>query len=193
MQWLLFTISFLPTYVPQILSLALPVWIIAVGVVGVILSLIATAMFLQTTYKPMMSQIRNRWTRLLYAFSMLALMIKSVLEVGGAIPSMADLIIHNRQVVIGYLHLTLLGFISSYLLFAIYHYLLKNPRYVQVVSIVFTSATLLMVVTLFLDGLLRWLQIQSDGQLLNLWLALISAIIVCSGIPVLVNLFKWQK
>lgn len=181
-QWALLTLSFLPTYLPQIYSLQLPAWLVVIGFIGTIASLIAVTLFLQSTFKPMMNLISNKWMRLLFGYSMLAFMIKSLMEVGGALPLLAEMIHTNRQVVIGYLHLTLLAFISTYLFFAIYQYVLQKEHRVGAVTLLIVPTTFLMVVTLFFDGLLKWLQIYTNGIVLNLWLAIISAIITIGGI-----------
>lgn len=189
-QWALLTVSFLPTYLPQIYALQLPTWLIAIGLIGTILSLIAVILFLRTTFRPMMGLITNKWLRLLFGYSMLAFLIKSFMEVGGAIPNLAEMVHANRQVIIGYLHLTLLAFISTYLFFAIYQYLLQSDRQVGTMALLIVPTTFLMVVTLFLDGLLKWLDIFTNGVTLNVWLAIISVVITIGGLVPFVNTLR---
>lgn len=189
-QWALLTLSFLPTYLPQIYELALPTWLVVIGVIGTLLSLIAIVLFLKTTYKPMIHLITNKWIRVLYGYSMLAFFIKSVMEVGGSLPFIADMVHKNRQVVIGYLHLTLLALISTYLIFAIYQYILTNTPSIRLVTLLYVPTTFLMVVTLFFDGLLQWLHIFSNGIVLNLWLTIVSAVITIGGLILLIAFIR---
>lgn len=190
-QWVLLTISFIPTYLPQIYALQLPAWLVIIGFVGTVLSFAAVILFLQTTFKPMLGLITNKGLRLLFGYSMLAFLIKSMMEIGGAIPALASIIHANRQVVIGYLHLTLLALISTYLFFAIYQYWLKTDRSLGIFSILYVTGTFLMVFTLFLDGLLKWLQIHTNGITLNTGLTILSILITLAGvIPFVQSLAK---
>ncbi len=186
-QWTLLTLSFLPTYIPQIYSLQLPAWIIAIGFGGTLLAFIAIVLFLQNTFIAMLGLIINKWIRLLFGYAMLALFFKSLMEIGAAIPFLAEMVHKNRQVVIGYLHLTLLALITSYLFFSIYQYILQKEHRVRVVTLLYIPTTLLMVVTLFFDGLLQWLQIYTNRIPLNIWLSIISGVVTVSGVVVFMS------
>ncbi len=186
-QWALLTISFLPTFVPQVHFFHFPSWVVGIGVIGTVLTFIAIVMFLQTTWKPMLQLIEPKWLRILYSYTMIALFVKVVMEVGGSLPFLVEMIHTNRQVVIAYLHLTLLAMISGYLFFAIYQYLLPKDGNGRFVSLLFITTTFLMVFTLFFDGLLQWLNIRSNGIWINGWLALISVFVTISGIIVFIH------
>lgn len=186
-QWALLAIGFLPSYIPQIYAIQLPTWLIVVGIIGTALTVIGVLLFLKTTWRLMLPLIELKIMRFLYSYTMLAFLIKSLMEGAGAIPAIAEMVHSNRQVVIGYLHLTLLALITTYLFFAIYQYLLQQAYNVRAFVWLYVPATFLMVFTLFLDGLLQWLGIYSNGATINLWLALISAIVTISGIVVLKN------
>ncbi len=56
------------------------------------------------------------WSLLLLLLSLAIFLVKSTLELGPVIPSLSEWIYGSRSVVIGYLHLTLLGFVSLFCL-----------------------------------------------------------------------------
>ncbi|HLR79372.1 MAG TPA: hypothetical protein VK119_02165 [Bacillota bacterium] len=86
------------------------------------------------------------------------LLIKSSMELGLMSPGMANLIYDTRSIVIGYLHLTLLGFISIFILtqYRMVH-ILESNRLTFYGSILFGVGFMLNEVLLFGDGLLTWL------------------------------------
>src|SRR5699024_8533076 len=86
------------------------------------------------------------------------LLIKSSMELGLMSPGMANLIYDTRSIVIGYLHLTLLGFISIFILtqYRMVH-MLESNRLSFYGSILFGVGFMLNEVLLFGDGLLTWL------------------------------------
>lgn len=83
---------------------------------------------------------------------------KSTMELGLLFPSLWDMIYGSRSIVVGYLHLTLLGFIS-FLLMAL---LLAEgmldgvPRLFRTGSLLFVSGFILNETVLFLQGLSEW-------------------------------------
>src|SRR5699024_12672064 len=90
------------------------------------------------------------------------LLIKSSMELGLMSPGMANLIYDTRSIVIGYLHLTLLGFISIFILtqYRMVH-ILESNSLTFYGSILFGVGLMINVVLLFEDGLLTWLIITN--------------------------------
>lgn len=181
-QWALLTISFLPSYIPQISDIGLSEWLIAIGMIGTILNLVAIVLFLRTTVRTMLSHIDSKWLRLTYLYAMLAFLIKALLEVGGSLPGLTEMVHTNRQVVIGYLHLTLLAFISVYLIFAIQQYLFAEKKKGGLNALFFVPTTFLMVFILFFDGLLQWIGIYGNAITINIILGIISLLITIGGL-----------
>lgn len=181
-QWALLTISFFPSYIPQIAYIGLPLWLIAASIIGTVLNLVAIVLFLLTTLRTMLSVIDTKALRFTYLYTMLAFLAKALLEVGGATPWLTEMVHTNRQVVIGYLHLTLLAFISVYLIFAIQQYLFTEQRNGGQNAIFFVPTTFLMVFILFFDGLLQWLGIYGNAVRINIILGIISLLITIGGL-----------
>lgn len=79
--------------------------------ISVILILVA----LKDTIIPLKKRLAKlTWIMLLVSFGLL--LIKSTMELGLIHPTLADMVNTTRSVIIGYLHLTLLGFISIFIL-----------------------------------------------------------------------------
>lgn len=101
------------------------------------------------------------------------LFIKSALELGLLVPVLADLIYDTRSIVIGYLHLTLLGFVS---LFILVQYgmaqIWKTDKLTLYGMSIFIAGFLLNEIFLFLQGLAEWIRApQIPWSLEGLFLA----------------------
>ncbi len=117
MFWL-FGAAALPAYFLSALWMDLPVWVYAL----VVLSAVAQV----TGWGKMLLQIRAKWSVLkgtlsstakwIMGFSGIALTAKLLLQLGSTIPSLSDLAFGFRPIIIGYLHLVLLGVITLFLL-----------------------------------------------------------------------------
>jgi hypothetical protein len=85
------------------------------------------------------------------------------MELGSAVPAIESLVFDNRSVVIGYLHLTLLGFVSAASLFFLLR--LRFPETEEKTAAagfgitLFAAGFLYNEVLLFLGGLLQWLRV----------------------------------
>lgn len=97
-------------------------------------------------------------TNVTITISFLLLFMKSTLELGLISPTLAALIYDTRSVIIGYLHLTLLGFISIFILaqFMMLKILSTNMRAIVSFTIFFIGF-FIMEILLFLEGLTSWL------------------------------------
>lgn len=112
---------------------------------------------------------------------LLLLFVKSVLELGLLYPPLANLVYETRSIVVGYLHLTLLGFIS---LFFITQFLLIGLLHenglIKVGAAIFFVGFIVNELVLFLSGLYTWL---GYGSLpLNQELLLLASILLLAGI-----------
>lgn len=112
------------------------------------------------SFKEGWRSLQRHYPRLITAglfLTMLVLGIKSLLELGLLVPALAERIYESRSVVIGYLHLVLLGFVS---LFILLQYgmagIWRVDRRIGYGMIVFYGGFLLTEVLLFLQGLAEW-------------------------------------
>ena len=87
------------------------------GSIGVLLLLAALFCFLRLWQQPgSLSAFRSRLARRLLRLSFLSFCLKLLLQAGTLIPSLGDAVFGDRPVIIGFLHLVFLGFVSFYLL-----------------------------------------------------------------------------
>ncbi|MEN1970352.1 hypothetical protein WMZ97_20045 [Lentibacillus sp. N15] len=86
------------------------------------------------------------------------LIVKSTMELGLISPTMADLVYQTRSIIIGYLHFTLLGFISIFILtqYQLTKIIHTKKKQMQSGMIIFLIGFFLNELFLFGDGLARW-------------------------------------
>jgi hypothetical protein len=165
-QYGMLLISVIPTFIPDIIDLGIPVFFQKVGMLGAVLQLISTALFLVTVWTPLVFKSKGKSAKWLLHVAFVSLAIKSLMEFLQSWPFLGEMIPSNRQVVLGYLHLTLLGFVSSFLL-----YFLRMDSGARVTSFwrravfLFCIGTASMIGLLFLAGLFIWMNIP-----LHLWI-----------------------
>ncbi len=114
----LFATAFIPAYFLSVLWMNFPGWIYTIIVVAAFIQVFSWGWLLRS--------IKTRWAILkqmfpaaagwLLGLSAIALSIKLLLQLGSVIPSLSDLSYGFRPIIIGYLHLVLLGIITLFLL-----------------------------------------------------------------------------
>lgn len=100
-------------------------------------------------------------TTVLLKTTFLLLFIKSSMELGLIIPPLANLVYDSRSIVIGYLHLTLLGFVSLFILsqFLLIHILNPYKKTVSLGITIFFLGFMLNELVLFTMGITSWINI----------------------------------
>lgn len=113
--WLV--ISILPSMFMSYLWHASDLWIKAIALVGCITIVISTIYFLVLLHniRNSLSSYRKSALRI-GSIAMLAFMFKMIFQALTLIPDLGNVVFNNRAVIIGFLHLVLLGFVSLYLL-----------------------------------------------------------------------------
>lgn len=126
--------------------------------------------------------------RLILRLIFLLLLLKSVMELALLHIPFANLIYETRSVVIGYLHLTLLGFISLFTLnlFQMGQLLNENNSFVKVGLATFITGFTLNEFILFISGLFTWFNLTS--LLFENELLLLASILLFVG-----TLFIWSN
>lgn len=120
----LFAGACIPAYVLSALWLPIPKWTYTIVVLAAFCQVAGWAMILQHVKKQIQFiksaiPVTFRW---IFILSALALSIKLLLQLGSTIPVLSNLAFGFRPIVIGYLHLILLGVITLFLL----GYLFRN-------------------------------------------------------------------
>lgn len=114
----LFAFAFVPAYFLSALWMDLPLWVYCLVVLSAFVQVIGWIWMLNQI-KTNWPLLKNNFTPLakyILAFSGIALSAKLLLQLGSTIPSLSDLAFGFRPIVIGYLHLVLLGVITLFLL-----------------------------------------------------------------------------
>lgn len=114
----LFVWSAIPAYLLSTLWMNLPLWLYLVTITAVILQLTGWFAMFQIIRKQVLPKRQRiiKPARIILTLSFLALTIKFLLQSGSVIPSLSTLAFGFRPIVIGYLHLVLLGFTTLFLL-----------------------------------------------------------------------------
>jgi len=114
----LFAIACVPTYFLSALWLHIPLWMDAIVVAAALMQVVAWGMFVKQigTVKKVLLSAADKLTAGLLLLSALAFSIKLLLQLGSTIPTLSNLAFGFRPVVIGYLHLVLLGVITLFIM-----------------------------------------------------------------------------
>lgn len=151
----LFAFAALPAYFLSALWMDLPVWVYILVVIAAIAQVIG--------WGKAVIEIKNKWPVLkttlpltakwIMGFSAVALTAKLLLQLGSTVPSLSDLAFGFRPIVIGYLHLVLLGVISLFLLsyFFAGEYIQANKKTSSAVFL-FASGVIINEILLMIQG-----------------------------------------
>jgi hypothetical protein len=114
----LFAFAVVPAYFLSALWLDIPVWIYALVIAAAIAQIIGWIWFV-SLIKKNRNQLKPKistTSKYVLSCSAVALSAKLLLQLGSTIPSLSDLAFGFRPIVIGYLHLVLLGVITLFIL-----------------------------------------------------------------------------
>jgi hypothetical protein len=114
----LFATAFIPAYLLSVLWVNFPLWIYIIIVAAALIQVLSWC-WLLILLKPLGAFLKQAFvpaSRWLLTLSAIALTIKLLLQAGSVIPSLSDLSYGFRPIIIGYLHLVLLGIISLFIL-----------------------------------------------------------------------------
>nr|HVY73246.1 hypothetical protein [Puia sp.] len=115
--WLLF-VACVPAYMLSLLWMNPPAWVFWLGGVAGLIQLIALAVLagiLRTILK-IPDFFQKQYTRTLWILSGISFGLKLVLQAFSAVPFLGQFAFGTRPIIIGYLHLVMLGFISFFLI-----------------------------------------------------------------------------
>ncbi len=150
-----FAVAALPTYLLSVLWLHIPVWLYVVVLLGVSAQLYAWTLFLKCLYKHISGLKRNLsvLSQALFTLAGLAVTIKLLLQTISIIPSVSKLAFGFRPIVIGYLHLILLGIVSLFIIGYAYTFdLLQKTPPVKIGIRIFVAGILINEVLLMSQG-----------------------------------------
>lgn len=184
--WLYF-ISLFPWYLLSILWANLGNYSHAIATIGsigqwiaILLILISIKIFWQS-----ISTITSKLTKSCLIITFVILFFKSTMELGLIVPSLGELVYETRSVIIGYLHFTLLGFVSIFIIsqYQIIDIIDTKRSSVHIGFVIFFSGFVMNEFFLFIMGLFSWLNISAfplyfEGLFIASLLLLIGIIIL---------------
>ncbi|MCC6288936.1 MAG: hypothetical protein IT249_13720 [Chitinophagaceae bacterium] len=178
----LFAGACIPAYVLSALWLPIPKWSFAIVVIAAFSQMISWLITLQNV-KKQYAQIKiliPKSILWLFVLSGIALTIKLLLQLGSVIPSLSKLAFGFRPIVIGYLHLILLGVITLFLLafLMVEKNIQIKPMTLTAVKI-FTAGVIVNELLLMLQGItaISFIALPYSNELL-----LVAAVILVSGL-----------
>lgn len=178
--FLLFALSCVPSYLLSVLWLPVSFAGCLIAAIAALLQLAGWALLLQQIYFRRQSIITNYFKGSWFlVLPCAAASIKLLLQLGSVIPSLSQLAFGFRPVVIGYLHLILLGVITLFLLGYFWAEKILPPLSTAVAGLkVFAAAVVLNELLLMIQGIsaMRFLTIPYINEAL-----LVAAFLMVSG------------
>lgn len=160
----LYIIALFPSFFASVLWVDHGYLVYLLAIIGNIGQWIATICILISfsgVIKSLQRQVSKRVTALL-GLTFLMLFFKSTMELGLVIPNLASLVFETRSVIIGYLHFTLLGFVSIFILTQyIMTHIVGENKYTSTGFTIFLIGFFLNELLLFTQGLFTWLNLGS--------------------------------
>ena len=187
----LFCIAVVPAYFLSALWLPIPFWLYILVVAAAIAQCGGLILLIKCikNKKEIINTIINRPVKWLWLLSLLALVIKLLLQLCSVIPSLSQATFGFRPIVIGYLHLVLLGILTIFLLgYYAQTNIVHNTKWFYTGLFVFVTGIIINEVLLMLQGINAMM--YNGVPFINEML-LITAIIMFSGL-VLINRGVWK-
>ncbi|WP_134698497.1 hypothetical protein [Ammoniphilus sp. YIM 78166] len=177
-RWLFYmvAVSVIPSYLSTSLWFFDHPLAALIGMIGSLLQFLAIALFLIHVAKPLWLKQQDGAMRWLLGLSFISLGVKSLFELIGAWPVLSYAVFDSRQVIIAYLHLTLLGFITSFLLY--YIVVVYTSQRLAMSSTVYCMGVAGMIILLFLAGLFEWVKISLTK---SIWIGLLGTSLLIGG------------
>lgn len=162
--WIYF-ISLFPSYLLSVLWVEqFGVGVHIIGSIGSIGQWIGVIIIIFAIKKSIVSFKRHfsKLIRVSLFLTFLLLLLKSTMELGLISPSLAELVYDTRSIIIGYLHLTLLGFISIFILaqFLMIGFLSSN-KLTSTSFTIFLIGFIFTELLLFIQGLWGWIGLST--------------------------------
>ena len=184
-------VACIPAYLLSVLWLELPWYLFIFPVLAVVFQLYGLMRFL-LLLKSNLTQIQTTWirpVRIILGLSLMALIIKFLLQAGSIFPEISKLAFGFRSIVIAYLHLVLLAVTTLFLL----GYLLLCG-YIKQIRLVFTSLFLFCIGVFANEIVLTVQGVASFGYILIPYLnEILLMVSVFMLVSLMILLFSFKK
>ncbi len=152
--WRLLAISVVPGFLLSALWMKIPGWLYAIAVFAAILQLVAIFIFLKEWLSIRNLPVINPLARFCLVISLAALSLKFILQALSCIPALSIYAFGYRPLVIAFLHLVLLGFVSLFILGSFFQASLLTAKPGMKKGLyIFTAGIIMNEVLLILQGL----------------------------------------
>jgi hypothetical protein len=184
----LFAWALVPAYLLSTLWMKLPVWIYLFVIAAAILQVWAWAkliLLMKLKYREIFNNASGISKNILL-LSAVALTVKLLLQLGSVVPSLSDLAFGFRPIVIGYLHLVLLGVISLFLIGYIFaQKLLPLPAMAKTGLIILTSGIVINEILLMVQGVsaLSYILVPGINEMLFAAALIMFSGLICINFP----------
>jgi hypothetical protein len=152
----LFFISCIPAYFLSTLWMNMPTWLYVITIIAALIQVYTWFRFLSIVVKAKKEYLENfpYFLRYILLFIGFVVSIKFILQLGITIPAISQLAFGFRPIVIAYLHLVLLAFVSLFLLFYMYatHLIVINKS-IKIGVVIFAIGVLLNEIILAIQGI----------------------------------------
>lgn len=151
----LFFFACVPAYFLSVLWMPIPLWMYVLVIVSAIAQVagLIVLICLIRRYFPIIRNAISKPAGYLLGLSAIALSVKLLLQLGSVIPSLSQLAFGFHPIVIGYLHLVLLGVITLFILgYAVNYNIIITNRLSVTGIIIFTTGIILNEIVLMSQG-----------------------------------------
>jgi hypothetical protein len=183
--WLIF-ISCIPAYFLSLLSYSLPQWIIIISAVSAFIQLFGALILLRTllAYSKMLLNESAGLVKSLFYISVFSFFLKFILQLLSSSSYFSAIVFGNRDIIIGYIHLVMLGMVTCGLLwwFSNKEFFDYNNSLSKSGLLLFLSGFVLSEVLLFMQFLIYYNAVPNLPYHMILF---ISAILMLAGFMLL--------
>lgn len=160
----IYILSLFPWYFLSILWVDLGVYsniFAAIGSIGQWIGVLLIIMGINKIWKSIKVKL-SKLSIFCLTITFILLFLKSTMELGLIFPALATLVYETRSVIIGYLHFTLLGFVSLFILsqYQMIQVIDTTRNIVYISFAIFLGGFILNELLLFTMGLTSWLQLM---------------------------------
>ncbi len=160
----------------------------SISILITIILLISTLQSIKDHLKAIPSFARNAGL-----LSIIAFLLKSLLQIGTIIPSLGKLVYGDRAIIVGYLHLVLLGFITLYILAHLLYTgnLNSASLLTRVAVITFAGGVIANEVILMVQGFGNMFMVSNSFYASLLWI--VSIWLLCGALLIIISKLKYNK
>jgi MFS family permease len=153
---IILSLSVLPSLFLSLLWKSFHLYVEVLSITGCLLIALALFLFLRFAFRLNLSSFKTiRLAKALIVFSLVSFAIKMLLQTGTIIPSLRNAVFGYRPIIIGFLHLVFLGFVTFFILsdFLVAGIFSPQKKFSATAIIFFSTAIIINETILLIDGM----------------------------------------